>query len=208
MAAAGFDVRARLAASPLARAGGSACISVGNPDRLAAEARRCGAAAAEAIVPTPPIDEWDRGNPERWIESATGADELYTTMHSRDLRRQLRVLTDVDWEPLAEQGTYSYYRQPGHHLGVHRDIVRCDLAVIVVCEISGEGGGGELVTYPRRAREPLSAIRSSLEAGARGVGAQPGQAVVLFGGIVAHRVAPITGDRRRIVAPLCFRVRR
>ena len=202
------DLRQRMATSPLARAGGATCITVGDPARLAAEARRCRVDAAEANVPAPAADDWDRGNPDRWIESVTGGDELYETMHSPELRRQLRALTGVEWEPLAQLGTYSYYCAPGHHLGVHREIVSCDLSVVVVCEISGDGSGGRLVTYPKRVREPLSTIRSSLDVGGVPVDARPGQAAVLFGGIVPHRVEQIEGNRQRVVAPLCFRVRR
>jgi hypothetical protein len=202
------DLRERIATSPLARAGGATCITVGNPKRLAAEARRCRADASEAIVHAPPVDDWDRGNPDRWMETATGGDELYDTMHSPQLRRQLHELTGVEWEPLAQLGTYSYYCAPAHHLGVHRDIVTCDLSVVIVCEISGDGSGGDLVTYPKRVRDPLSAIRSSPDVGAVPIDARPGQAAVIFGGIVPHRVERVDGDRYRVVAPLCFRVRR
>lgn len=202
------DLRERLSTSPLARAGGAMCITVGDPTRLTAEARRCRAEAAEVVVAAPPADNWDRGNPDRWMETATGGDELYDTMHSTGLRRQLHELTGVEWEPLAQLGTYSYYSAPEHHLGVHRDIVTCDLSVVIVCEISGDGSGGDLVVYPTRVREPLSAIRSNPELGGVPVDARPGQAAVLFGGIVPHRVERIDGNRHRVVAPLCFRVRR
>lgn len=180
----------------------------GVADQLAAEARRCRNEASEAVVPEPPSGDWDRGNPDRWIESATGDVVLHEVMHSAALARRLGAITGVEWEPLAQQGTYSYYSRPGHHLGIHRDIERCDLSVVIVCSIDGDGGGGDLVVYPSRVREPLPALRRDAATGAHRLSVRPGQAAVLFGGIVPHRVHPIIGSRRRTVAPLCFTLRR
>lgn len=192
----------------LTRSGGAAVIDVEGADGLADEAAALSAHAVEGRVHVAPSDDWDRGNPDRWMDSVTGGDLLHTVMHSDSLRRRLVELTGLNWVPLAQLGTYSYYRRPGHHLGVHRDIVNCDLSVVVVCDIAGEGSGGDLITYPRRVRSPLSAVRSAAHDGGRVIDARPGQAAVLFGGLVPHRVAPIVGDRRRVVAPLCFTLRR
>lgn len=200
--------RASIGDCTLARLGGATVIDVDGAEALAAEARACASEAVEARVDHPPFDDWDRGNPDRWLDSATGGERLRTLMYGDPLRRQLEALTGLRWEPLAQLGTYSYYRRPGHHLGLHRDIVGCDLSVVVVCDIAGDGAGGELITFPRHVRSPLSAVRSRPESGARVIDARPGQAAVLFGGLVPHRVVEITGERRRVVAPLCFTVRR
>ncbi len=194
---------ATLAASPLARRGAMA-LPIERPDELIAEAHAAGRHASEVVQRTPPTDPWDRGNPDRWLESATGGEALHRLMHSRTLRDQLRALTGLEVRPLGEQGAFSYYRRPGHHLGLHCDIQHCDVAVIVVC--ASQGPGGNLVAYPGRAREPLTSIRLTPHLGARRVTASPGLAIIVLGGHIPHRITPIRAGGLRIVAPLCYRL--
>ena len=199
---------ARLAASPLVRSGGVRVVPLLDAAQAAAladEARSCHAAdAAEARVDEPGSD-LDRGNPERWLESATGGPLLRRLFVSAGLGVLLESLTGCRWQPLGEQGSFSYYRRAGHHLGLHRDIRTCDLAVIVGVEDSDPDGEG-LVVYPGRTREPLAAVRASPDAGARSVVVRPGTAAVLLGGLVPHRVTAVGPERVRIVAPLCFQL--
>ena len=64
-------------------------------------------------------------------------------------------LTSLECRPLAARGTYSFYRRPGHHFGLHRDIHHCDVATITCIERSGRGDGGELLVFPRSSGAPL-----------------------------------------------------
>lgn len=195
-----------LARSPLAAAGGVAIIDLLDEVTLRAiqaEADRSYANNVEHRLETPPSDPWDRGNPDRWLRSAAGGPVLAMLMASRKLTEVLDAQTGIAWSPLSPQGSFSYYDQPGHHLGVHRDIERCDLTCIICCDLTGTGSGSELMVYRSAVRTPLDHLRQGVVAG-RAVSLQPGQAALILGGLVPHKVTPVVGDLRRTVAPICF----
>ena len=109
--------------------------------------------------------------------------------------------------PSGSRGSYSYYVEPGDFLDIHRDILTCDVAVITALYDSGDPhtADGALITYPGRSSEPLSAIRARPAEGAVAVNLQPGQTVVLPGGLVAHTILPMASGQSRITSVLCFR---
>jgi hypothetical protein len=199
-----------LAASRLARAGGAVVTRLtdaAGDEALRAEALACAAHAEPAYVASPVDEDRLRGHPERWLESAPGGPVLDALYRSAGLLDLLADLTDLPWRPSGSGGTYSYYRVGGHHLGLHRDVEECDLAVIVCIEDRGAspcGPSGRLRLYPDRIREPLSAIRATREAGAVDVRLREGESLVLLGGWVPHELLPVARGQRRIVAPLCF----
>ncbi len=203
-----------LAASPLMHVGGWSVARVLN-DRaraaLAAEARRCHATGAtEARLEASPDEELVRGNPARWLESAPGGPVVDGLYRAPVLHAWLRRLTGLDWEPSGGLGSYSYYRREGHFLGVHRDIDACDLAVITCVDETGApccSGAGSLSLWPSRAHEPLVAIRAQPDLGRVSVRLQPGESIVLLGGLVPHALEPLAASHVRIVSPLCFRAR-
>lgn len=170
---------------------------------LSADSQRSHPNAVEARVEAHSSDE--RGDPDRWLESAPGGSTLDTFAGTPDMLRLLRRATGVTWEP-AGPGTWSYYRREGHHLGVHRDLAVCDLAVITC--VRNEGGGtssGVLRLWPTRARESLNALRGE-DHGGIDVHLEAGDTILLLGGVVPHRVLPMAPGHVRIVAPLCYRV--
>lgn len=119
----------------------------------------------------------------------------------------LRGLTHSALVPTGATGTYSYYVRRGDFLDIHRDIVECDVAVIS-CLSKGEMNGGEggcLCLYPDRKFEPLSNIRATPEKGALKVLLEPGQTIVLYGGIVPHALLKVGEAQARIVSVLCYR---
>jgi hypothetical protein len=119
----------------------------------------------------------------------------------------LRSLTNNKLIPTGALGTYSYYLRPGDFLDIHRDIVECDVAVIS-CLNEGpmdEGDGGRLCLYPERLSEPLSSIRATPQLGAVKVRLDPGQTIVLYGGIVPHALLRVAEGQARIVSVLCYR---
>lgn len=197
-----------LAESALARSGGyvlTRLLSAEFAEQLRAEAYEVHAQAQEARLAAAQRDDSMRGAPDRWLESATGGAACQTLFWAPEVTAYLRQMTGIDWMPLGEQGSYSYYRRPGHYLGLHRDIESCDLAIITCVENTGEGTGGVLTAYPGRCREDLVSIRATPGMGARSIHLQVGESVVLLGGIVAHCVTPINGTQLRVVAPLCYR---
>ena len=175
--------------------------------RLRQEAGASYADHAEHRQTTPALDRWDRGNPDRWLRTAAGGPALAALMASDHLADVLGEHTGSHWASLSPQGSFSYYDRPGHYLGIHRDIVRCDLTCIVCCDLAGAGGGAELLAYRWAVREPLDRVRSQPDRAVT-VALQPGQAALILGGLVPHRVTPVVGGLRRAVAPLCFTPRR
>lgn len=202
-------VREQLAASPLVAAGGALRTRVLAPATLADLVRDALAAhreAAEARVePDPDAErgEPERGNPERWLESAPGGPALARFTGSAEVLDVLTRATGVTWRP-AGPGTWSYYRREGHHLGVHRDLSVCDLAVITcVCDRGGEGQQGLLRLWPTRAGESSDAIRRDPR-DAHHLRLRTGETLLLLGGLVPHQLLPLGPRQLRIVAPLCY----
>lgn len=197
-------VRDRLATSPLVRAGGLLRTRILDTAGLATLVRDAGEAhphAAEARVASP--TPGGRGDPDRWLESAPGGPALDRFAGSAAVLDALTRATGVTWRP-AGPGSWSYYRSEGHHLGVHRDLAVCDLAVITcVVDEGGRDGEGLLRLWPSRAREPLDDIRADPRE-ARHVRLRAGETVLLLGGIVPHQVLPLGPAQLRIVAPLCY----
>lgn len=64
---------------------------------------------------------------------------------------------------------------------------------------------GALCLYPGRTQDTLRELRSRPDDGAEYVRLEPGQSIVLLGGLVPHRVLPVRERQVRIVAPLCYR---
>ncbi|MDQ4059404.1 MAG: hypothetical protein M3124_09815, partial [Actinomycetota bacterium] len=175
-----------------------------------------------------PGDEFERrGDPDRWLESASGGPLLQGFYNSAMVENAIAGLTGVRWRTAGGLGTFSYYRRAGHHLGLHRDLELCDLAVITCvyddARLFGgpaepaprlfggpaepapreETSSGALCLYPSRTGETLQAIRADDRAGVH-VRLAPGQSLVLLGGVIAHRLLPMKPGHTRIVAPLCF----
>ena len=200
-------VRHRLASSPLLRGGGVLKTRMAGPGQVAtlsADALHAHTDALEARVDASQAMR-DRGNPERWLESAPGGPALDEFATSPAVLAVLRRATGVTWE-LAGPGSWSYYRHPGHHLGLHRDLAVCDLAVIT-CVVNDGGGklSGALRLWPTRASEPLEALRGDSRGG-RDLHLTAGDTVLLLGGVVPHCVLPLEAGHVRIVAPICYRV--
>ena len=201
-----------LAASPLMAAGGwtvGELLGARARAALAVEARRSHAAGAtRAQLDASPDEDLRRGNPARRLESAPGGGTLQALYTAPVLHAWLRELTGLAWVPSGGLGTYSYYRREDDHLGIHRDVDECDLAVIACVAEAGaptSGLAGTLSLWPDRAGERLSEIRAAPAAGRVTVRLAPGQSIVLLGGIVPHAVEPLVAGHVRIVAPLCFR---
>jgi hypothetical protein len=201
----------RLARTRLAERGGgvvTTLVSAGHLAALATEADVRGASAQEMRMRSPTGGDAFRDDPDRWLESAPGGPALDALYRAESVPALLAALTGLSWTTTGELGAYSYYRKVGHHLGIHRDIDSCEIAVITCIrddDTAGDGGG-RLCLYPTRAAEPLAAIRSSPEVGAIPIRLQAGQSIVLLGGIVPHRLTPVGRGHTRIVAPLCYRV--
>lgn len=197
----------RLGESPLAQGGGYAVTRL-----LSARAR--GVLAREALRMYPQAEVWRRdrstdelavgGDPARLLELGPGGPALNRLYAASTVARLLRGLTGLDWIPSGDAGSYSYYRRPGHHLGLHQDVDECNLALIACVHERGavaDGTSGVLQLWPGR---ELPDVRRDPKPGRVLVRLQPGEALVLLGGVVPHAVSPVEAGHVRIVAPLCF----
>ena len=153
-------------------------------------------------------EDWRGGLPPRRLLSAAGdriQDQVYT---APALAWYLSELVGVPLCSSSNRASYSYYCRTGDYLAVHRDVEHCDVSVIVAISdnTDREAAGGELVVYPDRVDDPLSAVRADPEAGAVTVKLAAGQTLVIAGGMVPHAVRPMAPHQNRISAPMCFRV--
>jgi hypothetical protein len=199
--------RAAILRSQLVAEGGFVVTRVLGPaqtDTLRREAAVRHRRARACRIPEPPAGPETRGQPDRWLDVAVGGPRLEGFFCSSPVLEVLADLTGATWRPHGTQGTYSYYRTEGHYLGVHRDAVGCDLAVITCLSDTAPGAGGNLVVYPSAATRPLESVRADLADGARAVRLLPGESAILLGSLVPHRVAPVAAGQVRVVAPLCY----
>ena len=151
------------------------------------------------------LTDWRGGSPERRFMSAQGGpiqDQFY---RAPTTRQWLRRLTGLSLAPTGERGTFTYYR-PGDYLGLHRDVVGCDVTLITCLADTGSlnGTSGALQLYLSRWAEPLSALRQSPRRGCRPLPLSPEQSVIFMGGLTPHRLAPLSNGQLRIVSLLCF----
>jgi hypothetical protein len=198
-------VRDRLRTSRLVTSGGVLRTRVLGPadlDELVGDALAARPYATEARVEARPSDA--RGDPDRWLDSAVGGPALQAFVESDRVLRVLARATGVTWRP-AGPGSWSYYQRAGHHLGLHRDLAICDLAVItcVVDERADDCDGGILRVWPTRPRATLDEIRAD-QSGAYDVRLAPGETLLLLGGFLAHRLLPLSPGQVRVVAPACY----
>lgn len=164
--------------------------------------------AYDSSVPVSDGEEVRGGSPARRFLSSSGGDIQDAFYNADWMLSFLREVTGTPVVPTGARGTYSYYARPGDYLALHRDIETCDLAVITCLHENPdpEGEGGALGLYPTRIFEPLSAIRATPQQEVVTVRLQPGQTIVMFGGVVPHTLLPVVAGQVRIVSVLCYRV--
>ena len=148
-----------------------------------------------------------RADPRRMLLLGDGGPVQSTNYLSAQLSQFLSRECRMIIRPTSTRGSFSYYTRPGDFLGLHRDVETCDISVITVLhdESSSMSRGGALVLYPGRITDALSAIRARPYVGAQTIKLSLGQTLVMFGGVIAHRVLPVVQGQRRVVSVLCFR---
>lgn len=176
-------------------------------DLMLAEAIRLSHGAHVSDVSISDQEEVRGGAPARHFRSVPGGSVQEAFYHSPRMLDFLRELCNVALTPLGGRGTYSFYAQTGDYLAIHRDIESCDVAVIT-CLYNApqrDAQGGALCLYPHRLSEPLSSVRSTPDDGAVIINLEPGQTIIMFGGIIPHTLLPVSAGQTRIVSVLCYR---
>jgi hypothetical protein len=154
----------------------------------------------------PDQEEIRGGSPPRSFRSAAGGEFQDAFYRAQWMVNLLRSITSPALGPTGNRGTYSYYVRPGDFLGIHRDIVTCEVAVITCLSNGAEADSdaGRLCLYPERVYEPLSEIRAAPDRGAVKLRLEVGQTLVMYGGIIPHCLLPTTRGQARIVSVLCY----
>lgn len=147
------------------------------------------------------------GRPARRLVSVDGGPVLAGLYGAPALARFIAGEAGLPVRACGVQATYSLYEGAGAGLGLHRDIAGCDLTLIACLQDNdADHDGGCLEAWPDDLVTPLDALRR--EGGSPGVrvALQPGQCLLLHGGLVPHRIRAIGADRRRAVALMCFEI--
>ena len=147
------------------------------------------------------------GSPARRFTSAQGGPVQRAIYAASEMSDFLSELAGAPVAPTGELATFSYYASPGDHIDVHRDVETCDLAVITcLLDSAPDLASGSLCVYPERIAEPVRSIRASRDRGCERVHLAPGQTIVLFGGILPHRLEPVAERQQRVVSVMCYAV--
>jgi hypothetical protein len=173
--------------------------------RLLANEARSGLCAARPWGKAVPATDDQENVAESWMEGANAGPLLLKFIAAPEMLDSLYRLTGQRWRPRRRTAwAYAYHRARGHNLGLHRDHPSCELAVIT-CIDDQPGEGGDLLLYPQRVTEPLSAIRATPDQGCVRLRLRPGDTAVMFGNEIPHRVTPMLGEgRTRITAAVCY----
>lgn len=144
-------------------------------------------------------------DPDRYYLSADGSEVQTGIYHDIGLHKCLGELCGRSVRPTGIQGTYSYYEQPGHYLGLHRDIHGCDLTLITcLYREDQDSTSGALRLYVKSTRQPISEIDSNTQF--RDIHVQSGQTVLLLGRCVPHEVRACGSQFKRYISVLCFKM--
>ncbi len=146
------------------------------------------------------------GQPARRLWSGPGGPDQDQGYNDLDVSRKLSAVTGWPIRPAGSRGSYSYYTDNDQFLGLHRDVVTCDITTItVLADNSNERDPhGGLLCYPGRCNEPLSGIRADSDTGSCVLKAPAGSTIVVAGGEVAHRLLPVAQGTTRVISVLCF----
>jgi len=194
---------------PLFRAGGVTVVEgladMHTTAALCAEAQAQYACADRQVCDVVSSDHCDGrgGVPPRQLSTSSGGPAQDDWYRSTALLAYLCRLCGGPVRPAGSRGSYSYYVSRDDHLGLHLDIVTCDVTVINVLADSSPDQGGALVVQRGNVGVPLSVLRRSTQPGEELVKAAAGSTIVLLGGLVPHRVLPLNSGQR-VISALCF----
>jgi len=201
-----------LASSPLIERGGWRLLDdwpTGDSCKaLLAEATRLrpGAERTESTRPDP--EDLRGGDPPRGFGSVPAGEAQATLYQAQDLWRLLEREVGERIRPSAERGTYSYYERVGDHLGIHRDVVDCDVTLVTcLCDQAQPGWDtGAVAMWPGRLDAPLSAVRLAPEREPVRVRLAVGESLLVCGAVLPHAVLPVAEGQDLILSVLCFRL--
>ena len=198
----------RLRHSPLLSVGGLAIFEGLIDARLQA------ALLHEALANTPRPDEMPEGqdteqvrggSPPRRLQSVPGGTWLASVYRDERLAAFVADQVRTPVRPCGEQATFSIYQGAHAHLGLHRDVPGCDLALIAcLSDNAPHDDSGATEFWPDDLTTPLNELRRGAGGASMVTTLQPGQTMLMHGGLLPHRIRPTEAGRLRVVALMCF----
>lgn len=181
-------------------------MAVGLQQELAAEARRLEAVQHRSALSKADGVDVRGGSPPHCLGSVRGGTTLIELYFSGALRRKIGAATGLDVKPTGANGVYIYYSQGGDFIGLHRDMVTCDLTVITCLQDSAGDDclGGQTRLYPDCLQENLSSIELSDTARNVLLRIEPGHTLLILGGLIPHEIVPVQPGQVRTISLLCF----
>jgi hypothetical protein len=184
----------------------SGLIADGAVDELETEALSARSVGRRNALAVSDAAEGRGGNPDRAFTSAHAREMHWQLFSAPALVASLSRKCGLAATPTGG-GSYSYYEQAGDFLGLHRDIVTCDLTLITCLRETGAGAGrGALLVYSRHMTEPLARARAAGRAAATQAAIGRGETVALLGGVVPHEVTAMHPGQERIISVMCYRI--
>ena len=198
----------RVAVSPLLRAGGLATYR-GLFDAASLRSMLQEASSADARLdiqePGQDTEQIRGGTPARRLYSVHGGAVQDAFFTSPELSQFVSQKVDAPVRPCGARASYSFYSGEGAHLDIHRDVQGCDLALITCLHDSNpDAFGGCMDLWFDDALTPLGRVRADPNVGYTRVALQVGDSLLMHGGIIPHRIVPISGLRVRVVSLMCF----
>ena len=145
------------------------------------------------------------GTPARAIQSVAGGPVQDALFGSHALSAFVAQQVQALIRPHGMRASYSIYAGEGAHLGVHRDVLGCDVALITcLYDSEADAQGGAIDVWFDQAATPLDEVRDSCEVGYTRLALQRGQTMLMHGGVLPHRIPALRGHRVRIVSLMCF----
>lgn len=203
----------RLRRSPLLAAGGwsvyDGLLDAATQQALLAEA--CAGSARHARLDDVPAggdrEQVRGGAPARHLLSVDGGALLAALYTTPALLAFIAAQVALPVRPCGAQASYSIYAGAGAGLGIHRDVAGCDLALIACLHDNDPlEGGGCTEAWPLDLTTPLAELRAGRGAPSVTLGLEPGQCMLLHGGLVPHRIRATRAGRERVVALMCYEI--
>jgi hypothetical protein len=147
------------------------------------------------------------GQPARRIVSVEGGPSQDELFGSVELQRFVASEVNLPVRCCGWRASYSIYDGPQAHLGIHRDVPGCDLALITcLYDRDPLAGEGAIDLWLDDLTTPLRHIRAHVERRRSRLALLPGDSLLIHGGMIPHSIPPPGTDRLRIVSLMCFEI--
>lgn len=147
------------------------------------------------------------GHPLRRFHHAGGGAALERFGKSESVLRLLARCCGRTVVPTGSNGSYSYYTKKDDFIGLHLDVVDCDV-VLITClrdDSSPRSANGALALYPTRRMESIASLNADPLRGVEAIKLAPGESLALIGGAIPHRILPVAARQNRIICVTCYK---